>query len=415
MVGGRCHDEAVSRRSLPSTASAGSGSQHALRLANMRRLCAVLRSDGAMTQTQLARATGLSNATVSNLVRVMSSDGSVRTSATTSSGRRAVLVHLVDGERPQVAIGLDIGRQHVRLVACTPARERLADVELPLVLGHEAAATIAVAATMFEDVLDQQGLDRGDVLGCGVGIPAPIDRRTGRIAPGALLPEWTGHPVRDLLERALGVPVELENDANLGALAELSWGRHGDVTDLVFVKVATGIGAGIVVDSRLHRGRDGRTGEIGHTNIAEYGPVCRCGGRGCLEAIASSHTMLGLLAANRPHEPATLDNLVRLALEGDPGVVRIIEDAGLALGRVLGSAVNLLNPQLIVISGPITAVGEVLVERVRQGLARFTSPIVEGPAQVVTSALGGSAEALGGCELVLRGASATSWDAALAR
>lgn len=399
----------MTRRSVSTPAARGSGSQHALRAANVRRIEQALRATGAMTQSALARTTGLSNATVSNLVRVMVDEQLVTTSATTSSGRRAVLVQLAGGSRRKVAVGIDIGRGHLRLVVVTPAREVLADVERTLEPGHRAQDTVAIAAAVLGDVLGDLGIDRADVLGCGVGIPAPIDRHTGRTSHGAVLPEWSGYPLREQLAAGLGVPVEVENDANLGALAELTWGGHGDVTDLVFVKVASGIGAGLIVGGRLHRGRDGKTGEIGHTTILEYGPVCRCGGRGCLEAIASGQAMLALWQASRPTRPATAESLVRHARAGDPTAVRIVEDAGLALGRVLGGVVNLLNPQLVVVSGPVTGAGELLVDSVAAGLSRFTSPVVAGPTRVTTSALKGSAEALGGCALVLRGAGDDAW------
>lgn len=406
----QANDERMTaRRPSPAEPAPGSGSQHALRAANVRRVAEALTTAGPMTQTVLAKATGLSNATVSNLVRVMSDDGLVTTARTTSSGRRAVLVRPVHQGRPRVALGLDIGRRHMRLVACTPDREVIADEARDLEFGHQAEATVAAARVLVDEVLDRHGIGRGDVIACGVGIPAPIDRTTGRTSHHAVLPEWSAYPLVDGLTEGLGLPVEVENDANLGALAELAWGGHDGVSDLILVKVATGVGAGLIVDSRLYRGASGKTGEIGHTNITEYGPLCRCGGRGCLEAIASCHAMLTQLAATRPDEPATLEELLRLTRAGDPASVRIVDSAGLALGRVLGGVVNLLNPQLVVIAGPILPAGDVFAAGVSQGLARFTSPVVGGPTEVVTSSLGGSVEALGGCALVLQANSLGPW------
>ena len=130
---------------------------------------------------------------------------------------------------------------------------------------------------------------------CGVAIPGPIDARTGRIAHGAILPAWVGFRPVDRLAQALRLPVHLDNDANLGALAELTWGPYGDAEHLLYVKVASGIGAGLVLSGQVYRGALGITGGVGHMPISEYGPVCRCGNRGCLEAMASVATMIDSL------------------------------------------------------------------------------------------------------------------------
>lgn len=395
----------------------GSGSQRALRAANRSRLVRALRDRGPSTQADLSRGTGLSAATVSNLVRLLLSEGVVETETTTSSGRRAVLVSLSRRAGDRFAVGIDIGRRHLRVLACTPARQILGERVRPLPVGHLAEDTIACASTMLDELLVEADLGRADIIGCGVGIPGPIDERTGQIAHGVILPEWVGLPLEDHLTTQLGLPVHVENDANLGAIAEIWWGEHG-VSDLeersggenlVFVKIGSGIGAGLVMGGRLHRGHIGITGELGHVGVTEYGPVCRCGSRGCLETVASVSTMLDLMRPGDAGPEPTIDDLIRLAHAGDPATLRIVEDAGLAIGRVLGGVANLLGPRMIVLGGPVIPLGDLLVDSVKRGLARWSSPVVAGATDIVMSSLDGRAEALGACAQVLHEASDESW------
>lgn len=387
----------------------GTGSQAALRAANTQRLVRTLREGGPTTQASLARLTGLSSATVSNLVRALADDGVVLTSATTSSGRRATQVELAATSGAKVAIGVDIGRTHARVVLCTASREIVAEAFRTLPGGHRPADTLDVVDRLVGELLADAGLGREAVVGCGVGIPAPIDTRTGEVAHGSFLPDWLGLGLETHLAERLGVPVQVENDANLGALAEVTWGAHRDARDLVFVKVASGIGAGLVLDGQLYLGAFGVTGELGHTTITEYGPICSCGRRGCLESVASTRAMLALLTASHATSPPSLEDLIRLARDGDPATVRIVEDAGFAIGRVLGGVANLLNPGVVVIGGPLIPLGSILVDSIRQGLSRFCSPVVSAATMVEMSSLDDRAESLGACSLVLRDAPESAW------
>jgi len=407
---GRDEDESMSAAARPSgPARRGAGSQRALRQANTRRIVETLRRDGPSTQAALARATGLSSATVSNLVRMLVDEGAAATSATTSSGRRATLVRLVDGPRSRIAVGVDVGRRHLTVIACTAAREVLAEVERPLPADHRPDETVTIVREVLADVLERTGRGPGDVVGCGIGIPGPIDARTGQISHGAILPEWVGLRLADRFAEGLGLPVHVHNDADLGAVAETSWGPHQGVDDLVYVKVGTGIGAGLVVGGRPCRGATGITGEIGHTSVAEFGPVCRCGARGCLESVASAAAITSLVAAGRGAGPVEVADVVAGSEAGDPLVLRVVQDAGLALGRVLGIVTNLVGPRVIVVGGPLAGLGEALLQPVRLGIARATTSGLPELPEVVASTLAGRAEALGACTEVIRQAPQGAW------
>lgn len=363
-----------------------------------------------MTQAALSRRTGLSTATVSNLVANLRQDGIVATRPTTSSGRRAVLVELDGSRRSKVAVGIDIGRRHLRIILATPAREVAAEESVGLDIGHDAEHSIAEAVRVLSELLERSGHSHEDVIGCGVGIPGPIDGRTGEVSHGAILPTWVGFRPVDRLQEALGLPVFLDNDANLGALAEVTWGDHTNVPHLVYLKVASGIGAGLILSEQLYRGSVGITGEIGHVPVTEYGEMCRCGNRGCLETVASTAVMLDTLSrTGLLSRQDGVAQLVGLVLSGDPAAARVVEDAGLALGQALGVVTNLLNPDVVVIGGPLAPLEDHLLAPVRRGLLRFASPAAGAVTQVVMSSLGDRAEALGACSLVFRNVGSQPW------
>src|SRR5205823_9499384 len=163
------------------------------------------------------------------------------------------------------------------------------------------------------------GFGRSSLVGAGIGIPGPVDREHGTAGSATILPGWVGLRIASEMQRRLGIPVEIENDANLGALAELTWGAGRDCSNFAYVKAATGIGAGLVIDGRLLRGASGTAGEIGHTTLDEEGALCYCGNRGCLETVASGPAILALVA-HATGENLTLAAVIERAIGGDvPG------------------------------------------------------------------------------------------------
>lgn len=388
----------VSTLRSTASASANPGSQSALRRQNEQRIVEALMA-GPATQAELSRATGLSTATVSNIVKVLHDASIVATEPTTSSGRRALRVRL--NSNSAVAVGIDFGRRHLRVVLANLAYDVLAEETISLPLGHEADVGIAAAVDVLDVLLEQTGVSRRDVVGVGAGIPGPIDHRSGSVAQGAILPEWVGFNLLSHLEEVLQLPVYVDNDANLGALSEVTWGPHSGVSNLVFVKIGSGIGAGLILNGQPFYGHVGVTGEIGHATIVEHGLVCRCGNRGCLETVASTTTMVELLSRGEK-EPITPDDIVRRAFAHDSATLRVIDDAGLAVGRALGNVANLINPEVIVVGGPLAELGDILLDPVRRGLRRHAVPLIGQTTKVAMSALGARAEVLGAAALVFQ-------------
>jgi predicted NBD/HSP70 family sugar kinase len=194
----------------------------------------------------------------------------------------------------------------------------------------------------------------------------------------------------------------VENDANLGALGETMWGAARGRRHAIYLKVASGVGAGLVLDGRLFRGAHGTAGEIGHVTMDESGSVCRCGNRGCLETIAGSGHLLRLLAPTQGD--LDVDAMVSRARAGDAGCMRVLGDAGHAIGLAVGQLCNVLNPEMVVVGGQLAEAGEILLGPVRKAVERMGTPSTVGQVEVVPSILGRRAEVLGAVALVLASA-----------
>jgi predicted NBD/HSP70 family sugar kinase len=194
--------------------------------------------------------------------------------------------------------------------------------------------------------------------------------------------------------------VEVDNDANLGALGELWFGAARGLADVVYLKVSSGIGAGFVLDGSVYRGSTGNAGEIGHVLVRPEGAVCRCGKRGCLESVASAPALVELL---RPtHGPElTVPGLIDLVAAGDLGALRVVDDAGRAIGRVLADLCDLLNPEAIVVGGDLAVAGEPFLAAIRQVIDRRALPAAARAVDVRPAELGNRAEVLGALALVI--------------
>jgi predicted NBD/HSP70 family sugar kinase len=192
----------------------------------------------------------------------------------------------------------------------------------------------------------------------------------------------------------------MDNDANLGALGELTYGAGVGARDLVYVKVASGVGAGLIFGGRLHRGSTGIAGELGHVMVVPEGEVCMCGNRGCLETVAAAPALLKLLGRSRDEELST-ETMLALAAEGDPGARRVLADAGRAIGRALADLCNCINPERVVVGGELGAAATPLLEGIRESIQRWALPATAEATAVVPGVLGPRAELLGSLAQVI--------------
>jgi predicted NBD/HSP70 family sugar kinase len=302
-----------------------------------------------------------------------------------------------------VAVGIDIGRRHLNVAVANLAHTVLAEcgLELEHGEGHSAPAMLDRAADLVQEVLASLGKSVEDVVGVGLGIPAPVVTSTGALGASKLLPQWAGLNPAEEFTRRLNIPVCVENDANLGALAEYLWGAGKASRLLVYLKLATGIGGGVVIGGRLFRGVSGTAGEIGHLSLDARGDVCRCGNRGCLELTGGGAALIEVLRRTNP-DVQTLSELVRLAVAGDAPSRRLIADAGTHLGVALGGLLNLMNPDMIVVGGELARAGDLLLDPLRHALSRSAVPSAVDDVTVAQGTLGDRAEVLGAVAIVLR-------------
>ncbi|MET7312797.1 ROK family transcriptional regulator [Streptomyces sp. NPDC005134] len=374
------------------------GSQTSLHRANLERVVRAVRMAGSLTQAEIARSTGLSAATVSNIVRELKDGGTVEVTPTSAGGRRARSVSL-SGDAG-IVIGVDFGHTHLRVAVGNLAHQVLAEESEPLDVDASSAQGFGRAEQLVNRLIETTGISPGKVIGVGLGVPGPIDVESGTLGSTSILPGWTGINPSEELAARLGVPVYVDNDANLGALGELVWGSGRGVKDLAYIKVASGVGAGLVIDGHIYRGPGGTAGEIGHITLDESGPVCRCGNRGCLETFTAARYVLPLL---RPgHGPdLTMERVVQLAREGDPGCRRVIGDVGRHIGSGVANLCNLLNPSRVVLGGSLAEAGELVLAPIRDSVSRYAIPSAARQLSVLPGALGARAEVLGALALVL--------------
>jgi glucokinase-like ROK family protein len=363
-----------------------------------------LRDEGTISRAEIARRTGLSRSTVSSLVADLQADGLVVERPEPGSA------HGQQGGRPPIllsfdasagaAIGIDFGHSHLRVAVSDLASTILSERREPLDTDHDAQQGLELAAEMVTDALADAGVPRHAVIGAGMGLPGPIEQSAGTVGSSAILPGWIGMTAATEMRRRLDIPVMVDNDANLGALAEAAFGAGRDAGDLIYLKVSSGIGAGLILNGRLYRGSAGLAGELGHVLVDPDGIVCRCGNRGCLETVAATGALVDLL--RRSHgEDLTVDAMLEAARSGDLGCRRVIHDAGRALGHVVATLLNVLNPELLVVGGDLAGAGDLLLDGVRESVGRAALPEAARRAEVVAGVLGDRAQVLGALALVV--------------
>ncbi|MEP6461951.1 MAG: ROK family transcriptional regulator [Frankiaceae bacterium] len=374
--------------------ASGVGSPASLRSANRQRVLDLLRTTGSVSQSEIARRTGLSRATVSNIVRELRESDWITVRALPAAvgndtGRRGTGIVL--NQRAGLVLALDFGHN----VLQEDHRELPAD--------HGAEEDLPLAAEVVDSLLIAVGAPRSAVLGIGMGLAGPVDPVTGEVRSPAILPGWVGVPAKAAMSDHLGLPVLVDNDANLGALGELTWGAGVGARHLLYIKASYGVGAGLILDGRLYGGSGGIAGEIGHVTVDDRGALCQCGDRGCLETLAGSEALLSLLRRSYGAN-LTITDAIAKAVGGDSGCRRIIADAGRAIGIAVAAACSLLAPERVVIGGTLAAAGAILLAPMRDVVRRHAMHTIPDNAQIVAGALGERAEVLGGLALALRSA-----------
>lgn len=357
-----------------------------------------------MSRAELARTTGLSASTVSDIIHDLRDAGLVDEKGTgeSSGGRRPILLG-INRSRANM-IGIEIGSSHITLVVTDLCGEVLSSRRIDHATRDHPESTLEKLHELIEWGLAQPDASPDSLLGIGVAVPAPVDPDVPGQLSRLILPAWAGVDLVGDLQAANGCPVYIENDSNAGALAELWWGDR-EVRDLAYVKVATGIGAGFIIDGKLYRGADGSAGEIGHLSADPHGKECICGSRGCLTTLIGTGAILeraGAEIVTRSGGPVeTIQDVIEATLDGDRAARRLIESVGDSLGIALAGLLNVLNPRMVVLGGELTELGEILFDPLRVALRRQALFSSIARTSIVASRLGTHAIAVGATALVL--------------
>ncbi|MGW3962505.1 ROK family protein [Amycolatopsis sp. NPDC005003] len=352
-------------------------------------------------QSRIARRMGISEASVSTAVRDLAREGVVEID------RRVVRLAKTRG----VALGIDLGFRRTAVIArqVDHGFEAVEREVLNEGANNGFSQVLPVLKRVIREVVRRTGHDLGDVVSAGLAVPRMIDPHNGRFAT-PVLPPWleTDEPAATLQEYFGGVRVAVDNDANLGAMAEQTYGLEEPLETVVYVKASTGVGAGIMIGDKVLRGERGMAGEIGHLTVDRDGAVCLCGGRGCLDTVVGAEALTGQIrrAGRRDYEPPdSVRLLIKLAQNGDAACRRVLADAGRTLGFALAQLCNIVNPRLIVLGGDLSGAQELLVDPCLHELQRYAlaGSVTDGARfEMRTSQLNTLAEAQGALILGLR-------------
>lgn len=382
----------------------------AIRSQHSRLILNLLWEEHEISRAELARRTSLSRSTVSAIVNDLLSTGLVKEARAgiSSGGRRPIMLKFQD--QSSSILGVELGATHVSCVLTDLRCNVRASWSAPAPVRDQPEAALTKMTMGIRSVLDADGLEPSQVLGIGVAVPSPVDEaRPGELLP-LIVPKWEGYNLANHLENNFERPVLVDNDANLGALAELWWGASSSPNDLAYIKVATGVGAGLIINGRIFRGSGGIAGEIGHTSIDPNGPRCICGLNGCLTTLIGTPALLEqakeeLRASGSDcPAPASIDELVNAALRGDPLSADLIREAGDKLGIGIANMLNLLNPRTVIVGGGISRAGDLLLDSVRRTIRGLSLPASISNAEIRATTLNEWGIAVGAATLVLQSA-----------
>ena len=357
--------------------------------------------DGApRTRAELATLTGLARSTIAVRVDALIASGFVTAvdEAASSGGRPPS--RFAFNPTARVLLAVDLGASHSVIAVTDLAGTVLASLRAEMAIEAGPVPVLDLVIDRARHLLDSLGGTATALGGVGIGLPGPVDHATGRAANPPIMPGSRDFDVPGYVRRAFDVPVLVDNDVNIMALGEqhTHWPSHDD---LLFIKAATGIGAGIISNGQLQRGATGSAGDLGHVRVARGSHVtCRCGNIGFLEALAGAPAIAAALTTNGGGVLA--GDLVALVERGNPDAVAALRQAGRDLGEVLATCVSLLNPSVIVLGGSLAAAGDHLLAGVREVVYTRSLPLATAHLTIALSRSADDAGILGASMLVVQ-------------
>jgi predicted NBD/HSP70 family sugar kinase len=354
----------------------------------------LLRDGRPRTRSELAAATGFARSTITSRIDELLRTGFIAPveDAASTGGRPSARVAFNPGAR--VVIAADIGATHATVALLDLAGSTLAKVteEIQIAAGPE--PVLARLVGTVSSLLARIGREKGDVIAVGIGLPGPVEHSSGKPSQPPIMPGWNGFDVPRFIQRSYNVAVLVDNDVNIMALGERA-AAWPEADNMIFLKVATGIGSGIISSGQLQRGADGSAGDVGHIAIARAaGIACRCGNVGCLEAVAGRPAIAAALRAEGVELERDGD-VVALVRQGNLLASQIVRQAGRDIGEVLNMCVSILNPSVIVVGGSMGEAGEQLIAGMREVVYTRSTPLATQHLSIVQARTGADAGVIG--------------------
>ena len=312
--------------------------------------------------------------------------------------------------------GIDIGATSIDLAIADFSGKLLVRYSEPASVKDGPIRILGRVCSLLENLIQEGGLSLKKLNGIGIGVPGPVDFPVGSLVSPPIMPGWDRYPIIQTVQQWFpSSNVVVDNDVNVMALGEIYQGAGKGVDNLIFVKIGTGIGAGIICEGKIYRGSSGCAGDIGHIGVDKNGPLCHCGNKGCLEAVAAGPAIAGrsLAAAQAGKSPILMKyyenngNVLRAedvgnaSREGDALAIEIIRESGQFVGDVLAGLVNFYNPGMIVIGGGVSNLGDLLLSSIRQSVLRRSLPLATRDLLIVFSEIGTDAGVIGAINLAM--------------
>ncbi|WP_345800742.1 ROK family protein [Microbacterium sp. AZCO] len=377
---------------------------------SLLRIVNMVRTHEASTRPEIGRVTGLGRGVVTQRVDQAIEMGFLEDGEFgPSSGGRAPRTLRFRSDQGRIAV-CALGALHIHVGVALLEGDMIDETHRAWDISKGPAETLDTAMAMLDELLERT--PDLPVWGIGVGVPGPVDFLTGRPVAPPIMPGWNGFDVRRKFEQRYEAPVWVDNDVNLLALNERTR-RREEHADLIYCKIGTGIGAGLLSQGRLHRGANGAAGDIGHVRVRDSDVPCRCGKIGCLEAVAGGWALVrdaekaieegatGYLArAGAAGEAITPERISLAAEDGDAVAIALVQRSARVMGESIATLVNVFNPSTIVVGGAVPAAGEIFLAEVRQRVYELSLPLATRDLVIAQSANDVREPLRGGAEMV---------------
>ncbi|MGI6114372.1 MAG: ROK family transcriptional regulator [Mahellales bacterium] len=379
------------------------GNSKAIKMHNRALVLDTIRRNGSISRIEISRQTLLTPTAVSDIIRQLASMKLIREKGEdiSTGGRKPILLEL--NSDACYAIGIDIDEHKATGIILNLAAETVHVSSLDIGDKDE-DKVIGVIINLIEDMVQGYGITMDKVLGIGLGVPGMVDKKTGRVLYAPNL-GWKNFPIIDKLKNSFKVPMLLENEAWATGIAEYWVGLARQWENFVCINIRTGVGSGIFINGSIYTGARGTAGEVGHSTVANDGPLCSCGNRGCLESMVSTPALVKRYEERlNLGQGSTLQEIISSYGKGNRAVKDVLEETGVYIGIGIANIINILNPSSIILGGDITTYGHIILDTIKDTVRKRALDVPASNTEIFISQLGLLGPAIGAGAIVLKNA-----------